>query len=61
MPLPKFRQLLSALSLIVPTLRHLHHDANMQAFIDESLDNVLLKYRHHAKYLQVCTRLFALC
>ena len=45
--------MLSALSLNVPTFRHLHHDVNMHAFIDESLDNVLLKY--HAKYLQVCT------
>ena len=53
--LPKFRQPLCVLSLNVPTFRHLHQDANMQAFIDESLDNVLLKYRHHAKYLQVCT------
>ena len=42
----------------VPTFRHLHHDANMHAFINESLDNVLPKFRHHAKYLQVYTWLF---
>ena len=29
----------------------------MQAFIDESLDNVLPKFRQHAKYFQDFTRL----
>jgi len=33
----------------------------MQAFIDESLDNVLPKFRQHAKYFQDFTRLFVLC
>ena len=32
----------------------------MQAFIDESLDNVLPKFRQCAKYFQDFTRLFAL-
>jgi len=37
------------------------NDANLQAFIDESLDNVLPKFRQRAKYLQDFTRLFAHC
>ena len=36
------------------------NDTNMQAFIDESLDNVLPKFRQHAKYFQDFTRLFVL-
>ena len=39
----------------MPTFRHLHHDANMQAFINESLDYVPLKFRQCAKYLRVYT------
>ena len=34
------------------------NDANIQAFIDESLDNVLPKFRQCAKYFQDFTRLF---
>ena len=33
----------------------------VQAFIDESLDNVLPKFRQCAKYFQDFTQIFALC